>query len=51
MTQKEFENMLKDEIVKAYIGTYGVANWNSLSNEEKDMVLHIVVNDLAKAVL
>lgn len=46
-----FENTLKDSIITAYITVYGEEKWNALSNEEKDIVLHIVLNDFAKVIL
>lgn len=47
---KNFEEIMKNAIVKSYINVYGAEKWDGLSNEEKDMVLHIVLNDFAKAV-
>lgn len=43
------ERFFADAIVKAYIEVMGAEKWNSLTNKEKDMVLHIVINDMAKA--
>lgn len=43
------EKIFRDAIVKAYIGVMGVEKWDSLTDSEKDMVLHIIVNDMARA--
>lgn len=46
---KQFENMMRDAIIEAYVSVMGFEKWNSLTNEEKDQVLHIMLNDFAKA--
>ena len=48
---RQFENEMREMIIKAYIKVYGESKWNSLTNEQKDMVLHLIVNDIAKAIL
>lgn len=47
---KNFEETMRNAIVNSYIKVYGAEKWNGLTNKEKDMVLHIVLNDFAKAV-
>ena len=48
MKKAEFENMMRDSIVNAYIKVMGVEKWNGLTNEEKDAVLHLVLVGFAK---
>lgn len=48
---KNFEEMMANAIKEAYITTYGSAKWEALTDEEKNMVLHLVLNDFAKAIL
>ena len=48
MTEKEFENFVKNSIITSYCRTYGIDKWNTLSNNQKDAVLHIALNDLTK---
>jgi hypothetical protein len=50
MKMKNFEETMRNSIVNAYIKVYGIEKWNGLTNEEKDMVLHIVINDFARYV-
>lgn len=45
---KNYEDIMQDAIIEAYIQVMGVEKWNSLTHSEKDKVLHLVVNDLAK---
>ena len=45
---KNFEQIVKDAIIKSYVSVMGKEKWNSLTNDEKDMVLHIALNDLAR---
>lgn len=47
---KNFEETMRNAIINSYIKVYGVEKWKGLTNEEKDMVLHIMLNDFAKAV-
>lgn len=47
----KFEEIMKESIIKAYIEVMGEVKWNSLTNEEKDNVLHLVLNDFAKAIM
>lgn len=51
MKYSEFENLLKDKIIEAYVTVYGEEKWNGLTNKEKDEVLHIAVESLAKRYL
>lgn len=46
-----FEEIMKDSIISAYIEVMGEVKWNSLTNEEKNNVLHLVLNDFAGMVL
>lgn len=46
----DFEQFMKDAIVEAYVSVMGIDKWESLTNEEKNNVLHIVLNDFAKAI-
>lgn len=48
---KQFEEMIRESIIEAYIATYGEDKWNGLTDQQKDEVLHIVLNDFAKAIL
>lgn len=43
------EKLFRDSIIKAYVSVMGVEKWGNLTNAEKDMVLHIMVRDMAKA--
>lgn len=45
------ENWWKEEIIKAYISVMGIEKYNSLTETEKDELLHIVINDVAAAIL
>lgn len=45
------EKIMRDAIIKAYITVYGIEKWNSLTDDQKDSVLHIVLNDFAKLIL
>lgn len=51
MTNKQFEEFFKDAIVKSYIMVMGKEKWDSLTNEDKDNLLHIMVNGFAKPIL
>lgn len=42
------EKLFLDSIIKAYVSVMGVEKWDSLTNAEKDMVLHIMIRDMAK---
>lgn len=46
---KNFENELKEMMVEAYIKVYGEAKWIGLTNEEKNMVLHILLTDICRS--
>ena len=48
-TMTTTEKLFRDSIVKAYVSVMGAEKWDSLTNVEKDMVLHIMVRDMAKA--
>ena len=43
------EKLFRDSIIKAYVSVMGAEKWDNLTNAEKDMVLHIMVRDMAKA--
>lgn len=43
-----FELRLKEMMIESYILVYGEEKWNSLTNDEKDMVLHLLLKDLCK---
>lgn len=51
MTNNEFENVMKNAIVESYIKVMGTEKWNSLTNEDKDNLLHIMINGFAKPIL
>lgn len=51
MKNNDFEEMMKNAIVESYIKVMGVEKWNSLTNEDKDNLLHIMVNGFAKPIL
>ena len=44
----KFEELLKDMMVESYIKVYGEEKWNNLTNEQKDMVLHLLLKDVIK---
>ena len=48
-TMTTTEKLFRDSIIKAYVSVMGAEKWDSLTNVEKDMVLHIMVRDMAKA--
>lgn len=41
---------MRDAIIEAYISVMGAGKWNSLTNGEKDMALHLVENDFGKRI-
>ena len=43
------EKFFRDSIIKAYVSVMGAEKLDNLTNAEKDMVLHIMVRDMAKA--
>lgn len=45
-----FEQFMKDAIIKSYVSVMGLDKWESLTDNEKNAVLHIVLNDSAKAI-
>lgn len=47
---KQFEETIKNAIVTSYIKVMGVEKWNGLTDDEKNMVLHLVLNGFAKSV-
>lgn len=47
---KRFEDTMRDAIIEAYISVMGAGKWNSLTNGEKDMALHLVENDFGKRI-
>ena len=51
MTNKQFEETMKDAIIKSYMSVMGEAKWNSLTNTEKDSLLHIMISGFAKPIL
>jgi len=51
MSEKQFEDFMRDSIIKAYKSVMGAEKWESLTNAEKDQVLHIMLNDFARRVL
>lgn len=51
MTNREFEELMKRSIIDSYIKVMGVEKWNSLTNEEKNSLLHIMVNGFARPIL
>lgn len=51
MTNKQFENRFKDMIIEAYVKVMGEEKWESLTNEEKDALLHIMVKGVVKPLL
>ena len=48
-TMTNAEKLFRDSIIKAYVSVMGAEKWDNLTNAEKDMVLHIMVRDIAKA--
>lgn len=51
MTNKDFESLMKKSIIESYIKVMGVEKWNSLTNEQKDSLLHIMVKGFAEPIL
>ena len=51
MTNKQFEELMKNAIVESYIKVMGIEKWNSLTNNEKDSLLHIMVKGFAEPIL
>lgn len=51
MTNKQFEEFIKSAIIESYIKVMGAEKWNSLTDTEKDSLLHIMVNGFAKPIL
>lgn len=51
MTGKQFEDFMRDSMIQAYKSVMGAAKWDSLTNAERDQVLHIMLNDFARRVL
>ncbi len=51
MTNRQFEETMKDAIIKSYVSVMGEAKWNSLTNTEKDSLMHIMINGFAKPIL
>ena len=45
-----FEQFMKDAIIESYVSVMGLDKWESLTDNEKNAVLHIVLNDFAKAI-
>ena len=45
-----FEEKLKDMMIESYSKVLGEEKWNSLSKEEKDQVLHLLLEGLCKKV-
>lgn len=51
MSNKAFEEKMKDTMVSTYIKVMGVEKWNSLTNEEKNSLLHIMTQAVVKPLL
>ncbi len=51
MTNKEFEEMMKRNMIGAYIKVMGKEKWESFTNEEKDALLHIMVKGFVKPMI
>ena len=51
MTNRQFEETMKTAIIESYVSVMGEAKWNSLTNAEKDALLHIMVTGFAKPIL
>lgn len=42
MTDRQFEDKVKELMISTYIKVMGEAKWKSLTNEEKSALLHIM---------
>lgn len=51
MTNRQFEETMKAAIIKSYVSVMGEEKWNSLTNTEKDNLLHIMVKGFVKPIL
>lgn len=49
MTNAQFEQFFKESIIKAYIQVMGAEKWASATDEEKNYVLHAMVQTMGKA--
>ena len=45
---KNFENVLRDALINAFVETYGREAWDSKSNTEKDETLHQLLTSFLK---
>jgi len=43
------EERIVEMMIEAYIKVYGAEKWNSMTKNQKDEVLHIILNDMAMA--
>lgn len=48
MKYEEFENLLKETIISSYIKVMGIKKWDSLTDEQKNEVLHACLIGFAK---
>ena len=51
MTDRQFQEMMHEAIIESYIKVMGIEKWNSLTNEDKDNLIHIMVKGLAEPIL
>ena len=51
MTNKDFESLMKKSIIESYIKVMGIEKWNSLTDDQKDSLLHIMVKGFAEPIL
>lgn len=49
MTNAQFEQHIKESIIKAYIQVMGAEKWASATDDEKNYVLHMMVQTMGKA--
>ena len=47
----EFEEMMKEAITESYIKVMGIEKYNSLTDQDKDNLLHIMVNGFVKPIV
>lgn len=51
MTDRQFEETMKDAMISSYIKVMGSEKWNSLTNDEKNSLLHIMVKGFVEPML
>lgn len=51
MTDIQFEETMKDAMISSYIKVMGSEKWNSLTNDEKNSLLHIMVKGFVEPML